>query len=140
MELRSCWESRAEHWSLELFLGNRGFFPASLLASAREEMTRMLKAMGHELIVLDAAALSALPGALEVARAGEQTGGGSRNREFAGEHVRVAPDVPDDGGLPGRGRRCDHTRRHGKGRPVSLAPGAGPASAWRTRRSRRGRG
>jgi selenide,water dikinase len=47
-------------------------------------------------IVLDAAALSALPGALEIARAGEQTGGGSRNREFAGGHVGVGPDVPDD--------------------------------------------
>ncbi len=28
--------------------------------------------------------------------AGEQTGGGSRNREFAGGHVEVAGDVPDD--------------------------------------------
>ena len=47
-------------------------------------------------IVLDGAVLPALPGALGVARRGEQTGGGSRNREFAGGHVEVAGDVPDD--------------------------------------------
>ena len=47
-------------------------------------------------IVLDGAVLPALPGALDVARAGEQTGGGSRNQEFAGAHVEVAEDVPDD--------------------------------------------
>ena len=46
--------------------------------------------------MLDAVALQALPGALEVARAGEQTGGGTRNREFAGAHVEVAGNVPDD--------------------------------------------
>ena len=38
-------------------------------------------------IRLDAAALPALDGALEVAQAGERTGGDRRNREFVGEHV-----------------------------------------------------
>ena len=38
-------------------------------------------------IEIDAAALPALPGALETARAGERTGGDSRNREFAAAHV-----------------------------------------------------
>ena len=47
-------------------------------------------------IVLDADALPALPGALEVARAGEVTGGDRRNRDFAGEHVGVADGVPED--------------------------------------------
>ena len=47
-------------------------------------------------IVLDADALPALPGALEVARAGEVTGGDRRNREFAGEHVDVADGVAED--------------------------------------------
>jgi L-fucose isomerase-like protein len=37
-----------------LFLGNRGFFPASLLQSAREEMSRILRDLGHEVIMLDA--------------------------------------------------------------------------------------
>ena len=38
-------------------------------------------------IVLDAGALPALPGALELAEAGVRTGGDRRNREFAGPHV-----------------------------------------------------
>ena len=38
-------------------------------------------------IELDATALPALPGALEVAAAGIRTGGDRRNREFAGPHV-----------------------------------------------------
>ena len=35
-----------------LFFGNRGFFPASLLAEAREELPRVLKGMGHEVLML----------------------------------------------------------------------------------------
>lgn len=38
-------------------------------------------------VLLDADALPALPGALELARAGVRTGGDRRNREFAGPHV-----------------------------------------------------
>ena len=38
-------------------------------------------------IVLEAAALPVLPGALEVVRAGERTGGDRRNRDFAEAHV-----------------------------------------------------
>jgi len=38
-------------------------------------------------IRLDAAALPVVDGALEVAQAGERTGGDRRNREFVGEHV-----------------------------------------------------
>lgn len=37
-----------------LFFGNRGFFPASLIAGAREEMRRELNALGHDVILLDA--------------------------------------------------------------------------------------
>jgi selenide,water dikinase len=37
-----------------------------------------------------------MPGALEVARSGEQTGGDRRNREFAGEHVEVTGDVSEE--------------------------------------------
>ncbi len=39
-----------------LFFGNRGFFPGSLIASAREEMAGVLKALGHDTIMLDAQA------------------------------------------------------------------------------------
>jgi selenide, water dikinase len=40
-------------------------------------------------IVLDAGSLPALPGALEVAAAGERTGGDRRNRDFAGPHAEL---------------------------------------------------
>ena len=43
---------------------------------------------------IEAAALPALAGALEVAGAGVRTGGDRRNREFAGPHVVVGPGVP----------------------------------------------
>ncbi len=39
--------------SFALFFGNRGFFPASLIASAREEMKRELNALGHEVMMLE---------------------------------------------------------------------------------------
>jgi selenide,water dikinase len=45
-------------------------------------------------IVVDAAALPALPGARELARAGVRTGGDRRNRDYAGRHVQstAAPE------------------------------------------------
>ena len=43
-------------------------------------------------LVLDAAALPALPGAVEVAAAGIRTGGDRRNREYAGPHVESTAD------------------------------------------------
>ncbi|MCC6445642.1 MAG: hypothetical protein IT210_19575 [Armatimonadetes bacterium] len=52
-----------------LFFGNRGFFPASLIAGAREEMVRVLKERGHEVLILDAGATR--HGAVETAREGE---------------------------------------------------------------------
>ena len=36
-----------------LFFGNRGFFPPSLQAEAREELPRVLKAAGHDVLILD---------------------------------------------------------------------------------------
>ena len=39
-----------------LFFGNRGFFPASVIAGAREEMQRELNALGHDVLMLDAEA------------------------------------------------------------------------------------
>ena len=45
---------------------------------------------------LEAASLPALPGALDVARAGERTGGDRRNREYAGAAVTVGDGVAAD--------------------------------------------
>jgi selenide,water dikinase len=48
-------------------------------------------------IELDAAALPALPGALELAAAGVATGGARRNRDFAGPHVESTADAVAEG-------------------------------------------
>jgi selenide, water dikinase len=42
--------------------------------------------------IVEAEALPALPGALELAREGVRTGGDRRNREFAGPHVESSAD------------------------------------------------
>ncbi len=52
-----------------LYFGNRGFFPGSLMASAREEIDRVLKSLGHETLMLDAAATR--HGAVETPAEGE---------------------------------------------------------------------
>ena len=39
-----------------LFFGNRGFFPASLIAGARRDLPAVLRKMGHDSLLLDAAA------------------------------------------------------------------------------------
>jgi L-fucose isomerase-like protein len=53
-----------------LFFGNRGFFPASLIAGARRELARTLKALGHETLMLDARATR--HGAVETPAEGEK--------------------------------------------------------------------
>jgi L-fucose isomerase-like protein len=52
-----------------LFFGNRGFFPASLIAEARVTLPRVLKEMGHEVLMLDEEATRY--GAVETTREGE---------------------------------------------------------------------
>lgn len=52
-----------------LFFGNRGFFPASLIAEAREVLPRVLKGAGHETLILDEAATRY--GAVETSREGQ---------------------------------------------------------------------
>jgi L-fucose isomerase-like protein len=52
-----------------LFFGNRGFFPASLIAEARDEVPRVLKEAGHDILMLDEAATRY--GAVETTREGE---------------------------------------------------------------------
>lgn len=52
-----------------LFFGNRGFFPASLIAEAREELPRVLKEWGHDVLMLEEDATRY--GAVETPREGE---------------------------------------------------------------------
>ena len=53
-----------------LFFGNRGFFPASLLDVARQEMAAVLKKLGHRTIALDPKATR--HGAVETPEEGER--------------------------------------------------------------------
>ncbi|GAK57671.1 hypothetical protein U27_04638 [Candidatus Vecturithrix granuli] len=53
-----------------LFFGNRGFFPASLQAGAREEVPKVLKSLGHESIMMEAEATRY--GAVETPTEGEK--------------------------------------------------------------------
>ena len=52
-----------------LFFGNRGFFPASLIAEAREELPRVLKEGGYDFLILEESATRY--GAVETPREGE---------------------------------------------------------------------
>ncbi len=58
-----------EKTTFALFFGNRGFFPASIIAQAREELPRLLKEWGHDSLILDAEATR--HGAVETPREGE---------------------------------------------------------------------
>ncbi len=76
-----------------LFFGNRGFFPASLQAEAREELPRVLQKMGHEVLMLDAGATRY--GAIETAREGELYG--NFLRQHRGEYDGVILSLPNFG-------------------------------------------
>lgn len=51
-----------------LFFGNRGFFPSSLIESARQEMIEVLQGLGHQTLLVDSAAVP--HGAVETADQG----------------------------------------------------------------------
>jgi L-fucose isomerase-like protein len=59
-----------DHSRFALFIGNRGFFPASLLETARHELTEVLTRLGHEVLTLDPSATR--HGAVENPREGER--------------------------------------------------------------------
>ncbi len=56
--------------TLALFFGNRGFFPAHLQSSARQELTAVLHKLGHKTIAMDPRATR--HGAVETPAEGEQ--------------------------------------------------------------------
>ena len=80
-----------------LFFGNRGFFPASLIAGAREEMPRELNALGHEVLMLDADATRY--GAVESPQEGEVYANFLRaNRGKFGGVIVCLPNFGDETG------------------------------------------
>jgi L-fucose isomerase-like protein len=76
-----------------LFFGNRGFFPASLIASAREEVSSALRGLGHEVLMLDAEATRY--GAVETPLEGEVYA--NFLRQHRGEFDGVIVSLPNFG-------------------------------------------
>ena len=83
----------SEKSTFALFFGNRGFFPASLQAGARKEMTAVLKAMGHKTIALDASLTR--NGAIETPAEGQIYA--NFLRENAGKYDGVIVCLPNFG-------------------------------------------
>lgn len=80
-----------------LFFGNRGFFPASLIASAREETARELNALGHEVLMLDETVTRY--GAVETPQEGEIYARFLReNRRKFGGVILCLPNFGDENG------------------------------------------
>jgi L-fucose isomerase-like protein len=82
-----------EKTTFALFFGNRGFFPAALLAEAREELPRVLRSWGHEVLMLDADATR--HGAVETTREGEVYA--NFLKEHEGEYGGVILSLPNFG-------------------------------------------
>ena len=80
-----------------LFFGNRGFFPASLIAEAREELPRMLREQGHDVLMLEASATRY--GAVETSREGEIFANFlQENRKKFGGVILCLPNFGDETG------------------------------------------
>jgi len=80
-----------------LFFGNRGFFPASLMDEAREELPRVLKQLGHDSILLDRDATR--NGAVETPKEGEIYARFLReNRGRYGGIILSLPNFGDENG------------------------------------------
>jgi L-fucose isomerase-like protein len=76
-----------------LFFGNRGFFPASLLESARKELASVLKGLGYKYIMMNASATRY--GAVETQAEGQQYA--DFLRENAGKFDGVILCLPNFG-------------------------------------------
>jgi L-fucose isomerase-like protein len=80
-----------------LFFGNRGFFPASLIAEAREELPRVLEEWGHDVLMFDEEATRY--GAVETPREGEKYANFLReNRGEFGGVILCLPNFGDETG------------------------------------------
>ena len=105
--------------------------PTSRASACSATPTRPRFARGVR-IVLDGTALPALPGALELARAGVRTGGDRRNREFAAAHVTARPRPSSRrSGTTHRPQAGCSSRSRRRSAPCSRrpSPGAGCRSA-----------
>ena len=80
-----------------LFFGNRGFFPASLIAGARQELRDALVALGHDVLMLDETATRY--GAVETPQEGQVYANFLReNRGKFGGVILCLPNFGDENG------------------------------------------
>ena len=88
-----------------LYFGNRGFFPASLQAEAREELPRVLEAAGHEVLMLDADATRY--GAVETAQEGQIFANFLRQNQGKYDGVILSlPNFGDENGAVAALKEC----------------------------------
>lgn len=88
-----------------LYFGNRGFFPATLIDSARHDLPRVLKSLGHDSIILDKNATR--HGAVETPREGEIYADFlRRNRGKYGGVILSLPNFGDETGAVAALKDC----------------------------------
>ncbi|MDR3211887.1 MAG: hypothetical protein LBU79_08230 [Planctomycetota bacterium] len=88
-----------------LYFGNRGFFPASLQQSARDELTRVLEGLGHAVIALPADATR--NGAVETAAEGRKYAAFlEENRGKYDGVILSLPNFGDENGAMAAFRDC----------------------------------
>ncbi len=89
-----------------LFFGNRGFFPGSLIASAREEMVSTLKKLGHDVLIMDAGLTR--HGAVETIAEGQLYANWLRDNEGKFDGVILSlPNFGDENGAVAALKKAD---------------------------------
>ncbi|MEM3041744.1 MAG: hypothetical protein QXG97_06970, partial [Nitrososphaerota archaeon] len=88
-----------------LFFGNRGFFPASLIAEARDELPRVLEDLGYEVLMLGKDATRF--GAVETSEEGRKYADFlARNRGSYGGVILCLPNFGDESGAVAALKDC----------------------------------
>ncbi len=97
---------KTDKTAFALFFGNRGFFPASLIAGARKELSRTLQKLGHKTLMLEAGATR--HGAVETPREGATYAEFLRkNRGKFGGVILCLPNFGDETGAVAALRDAD---------------------------------
>ncbi|MHB1356889.1 MAG: L-fucose/L-arabinose isomerase family protein [Anaerolineae bacterium] len=88
-----------------LFFGNRGFFPGSLIAEARDTMTRVLQGLGHKVLIMPAD--TTRYGAVETVEEGQKYAAFlSEHRGEYGGVILCLPNFGDENGALAALKAC----------------------------------